>query len=126
MGVRSLAQDDLIDYVGIEMQVYQNSLPNVSEMVYEFNKYPIPVIITSFAAQIDYLPENSRNEEMARITKSVFDGCLESNNCLSISTWGESDTKRWDKSSLLRDENNNRKTAYYVAMQSMYLHLDSQ
>ncbi len=127
MIVDRLYEEGLIDYVGVEMHVDRDFyMPIKRDLIYVFNQYPVPVVITEFDADLNYLSDEKADREMDRITKIVFEGCLESNNCLSVTTWGESDKVGWNGRSLLRDEDNNRKTAYYVAMQSMFLHLDSE
>jgi GH35 family endo-1,4-beta-xylanase len=120
-----LHEKGLIDYVGLEMHIDENSIPEKEALIALIDDYPVPVIMTSFTAQLNYLPENQRDEMMNEITETVFDTCLESSRCSSISTWGESDKECWENRSVLFDENIKRKSAYYIAMQSMYLHLNS-
>lgn len=124
MIVNRLYEDGLIDYVGVEMHVDQDfNMPNKQDLIAVFNSYPVPVVITEFDANLNYVEGDAADREMDRITKIVFDGCLESEHCLSITTWGEKEPG-WEGRTLLRDEQNKRKSAYYVAMQSMFLHLD--
>ncbi len=126
MIVDHLYENGLIDYVGVEMHVDQDfNMPNKQDLIAVFNSYPVPVVITEFDADLNYVEGDAADREMDRITKIVFDGCLESEHCLSITTWGEKEPG-WQNRSLLRDEQNERKSAYYVAMQSMFLHLDSE
>lgn len=120
---QALYEEGLIDYVGIQMHVEPHEIPTKDGLIEIFRNYPVPVVITSFDALLTNLPSNEHNEKLNEITRVVFDGCLESGVCHSITTWGENDSVGWEGRSLLRDVNNKRKQAYYVAMQSMYEHL---
>ncbi len=113
----------LIDYVGVQMHIDQNSMPSKQELISIFRSYPVPVIITEFDALLTDLPKGKQEAALNDITKTVFDGCLESFACQGITTWGANDSVSWQNRSLLRDEKNQRKQAYYVALQSMYEHL---
>jgi GH35 family endo-1,4-beta-xylanase len=120
---KKLYQEGLIDYVGVEMHIDQDHLPNKQDLIDVFINYPVPVVITEYDALLTYLPEDQRDAKLSEITKTVFDGCLESTVCISINTWGTNDSVGWQGRSVLRDADNKRKQAYYVAMQSMFEHL---
>lgn len=113
----------LIDYVGVEMHIDSTNLPNKQDLIDVFRSYPVPVVITEFDALLTDIPEEQRDSKFTGITKTVFDGCLESKVCLGITTWGNNDSVGWNGRTLLRDAENNRKQAYYVAMQSMFEHI---
>jgi GH35 family endo-1,4-beta-xylanase len=119
----ALYQEGLIDYVGVQMHIDPDQYPNKDEMIAVFRAYPVPVVITEFDVLLTYVPENEYDEMLNEITRIVLDGCLESQVCLNFTTWGENDSVGWEGLSLLRDRFNNRKQAYYVAMQSMFEHL---
>lgn len=114
----------LIDYVGVEMHIDSSNIPTKQELIDVFRSYPVPVVITEFDALLTDYPEAQREEKFNEITKTVFDGCMESRVCLSISTWGTNEGINWDgQHSMLRDKENRPHQAYYVAIQSMFEHL---
>jgi len=113
----------LIDYVGVEMHIDSTNIPNKQDLIDVFQSYPAPVVITEFDALLTDIPEAQRDSKFTEITKTVFDGCLESKVCLGITTWGNNDSVGWNGRTLLRDAENNRKQAYYVALQSMFEHI---
>lgn len=119
----TLLELGLIDYVGVQMHVDEETLPIKEEVIQVFSQYPVPVVITEFDALLTYLPEDQRDAKMEEITTIVFESCIESGVCIGITTWGENDATSWDGRSLLRDENNLRKAAYYAALRTMYEHL---
>lgn len=119
----NLLELGLIDYVGVQMHIEDEIFPIKAEVIRVLKEYPVPVVITEFDAQLNFLPEDQRDAKMEEITRIVFESCIESGVCIGITTWGENDRTSWDGYSLLRDEKNMRKSAYYAAMQTMYVHL---
>jgi len=81
------------------------------------------VVITEFDVLLTNLSGQAKEDELNRITRTVFDACLESGECESITFWGENDSVGWGGRSTLRDEYNHRKQAYFVALKSMFEHL---
>jgi GH35 family endo-1,4-beta-xylanase len=118
----ALHEQGLIDYVGAEMHM-PGDIPNKEEIIEIFQSYPVPVVITEFDALLTEIPEDQKDARLNEITKTVFDACLESEVCHSITLWGESDSNSWGERSTLRDTENNRKQAYYIALQSMFEHI---
>ncbi|MBT3320733.1 MAG: hypothetical protein HN392_00435 [Anaerolineae bacterium] len=121
----ALFERGLIDYVGVQMHVESNQYPNKDEMISVFRSYPVPVVITEFDVLLTDVPKDKRDETLNEVTRTVIEGCIESEVCLSITWWGENDRVGWTGRSLLRDMNNKRKQAYYVAMQTMFEYLPS-
>jgi len=113
----------LFDYVGVEMHIDSTNLPNKQDLIEVFQSYPVPVLITEFDTLLTGYPESQQDAMINVITKTVFDGCLESKVCLGITTWGNNEGVSDGRHSLLRDAQNDRKQGYYVAMQSMFEHL---
>ncbi|HPS41493.1 MAG TPA: endo-1,4-beta-xylanase, partial [Anaerolineaceae bacterium] len=114
----------LVDYVGVEMHIDSSNIPTKQELIDVFRSYPVPVMITEFDALLTDYPEDQREDKLNQITKTVFDGCMESGVCQSISTWGTNEGVNWDgKHSVLRDKENRPHQAYYIAIQSMFEHL---
>lgn len=105
------------------MHIDSTNIPNKQDLIDVFQSYPVPVVITEFDALLTDIPEAQRDSKFTEITKTVFDGCLESKVCLGITTWGNNDSVGWNGRTLLRDVENNRKQAYYVALQSMFEHI---
>ena len=118
-----LKEIGLIDYVGVEMHLDSTNIPNKEDLIDVFQSYPVPVVITEFDALLTDIPESQRDAIFTEITRTVFDGCLEPNVSLGMTTWGNNDSVGWNGRTLLRDAENNRKQAYYVAIQSMFEHL---
>lgn len=118
----ALHKEGLIDYVGVEMHM-PGDIPNKEEIIEIFQSYPVPVVITEFDALLTDVAEDEKDTRLNEITKAVFDACLESQVCHSITFWGKSDSNSWGERSTLRDTENNRKQAYYIGLQSMFEHI---
>ena len=119
----ALFEEDLIDYVGVQMHIDPDQYPNKEEMIGVFRNYPVPVQITELDFSLPNISPSEYNAKLNEIIRIVFEGCLESEVCVNITTWGENDSVGWGGRTLLRDFDNNRKQAYYVAMQTMFEHL---
>jgi GH35 family endo-1,4-beta-xylanase len=107
---QSRAQGILIGAAGIESHLVASDFINgdvdVEKMkqgtidyMAQYADIGVDVYITELDIRIDTLPDDwsqiMREELKAKIYKAIFEACLQSENCKSVTTWGFSNTASW-------------------------------
>ncbi len=98
-----LAKDFLTDGQADDNKIVQFENENITVMK-KFAEIKTPVYITELDINDKDLPANMTPQDKqllaAKIYKAIFEACLQSGNCASVTTWGFTDKASW-----LNDQN---------------------
>ena len=133
--VKRLASKGLIDKVGLQMHINQNSWnpPSKDALIKAFKSYGIPVFIRELDVTMSYAsgtPEEKTTQQ-TEIFRTVFEACLESGVCSEVNFWGVGDRYNWmeyqqnrpDADATILYDDLSPKPAYYAITQVLYANI---
>jgi len=127
--VEVLRKEELIDKVGIQMHMFDDSIPNKDNLISVFKSYGVPVVITELDVDMSkYLgSDDEKYLKQAEIYRIIICACIESNVCDGITFWEPGDSNNWRESvsnssadASFLDDNLNPKPAYYAMLAELY------
>jgi endo-1,4-beta-xylanase len=125
------AIDFVVEDIDANIEKYKADLTTLIE---RYGKLGVDVYITELDVNIAGLPSEWNNQQKqhlkAQIYRAIFEACLYSENCKSVTTWGFSDTATWmltagypygaGESPLPLDMNYRPTISYYAIKQTLF------
>jgi len=130
--VKILKQEGLIDRVGIQMHLYDHSIPDKEDIITTFRSYGVPVVITELDVDMSRFSGSDEEKSLrqAEIYRIVVEACMESGVCEGITFWEPGDAYNWrevqsgDKADAsFLDDDLNPKAAYFAMISELFKQL---
>jgi len=129
--VTLLAQQGLVDYVGMQMHIDAEYPPSENEIIQAIQSYGIPVVITELDVRLDNLPatvsEVDKQKIQAQIYSQTIQAAVKSGKVKEISIGEAGDKYSWfvewmnspNAEATVFDNNFNPKISYYSVLKAL-------
>jgi GH35 family endo-1,4-beta-xylanase len=130
--VALLAQQGLVDFVGMQMHIDAAHPPSADEVIAAVKEYSVPVVITELDVRLDSLPKGTSDTEkqkiQARLYARAIGAAVESGQVKEISIGEAGDKYSWfgqwmnspDAHATPFDDQFHPKIAYYAMLKELF------